>query len=61
MFHRTLIVVSILLALLGGGSALATPPVGLGEISCTSVAVPPIVREFGIAELMGDVVLVCVT
>ena len=36
------------------------PPADLGVVTCQSVAVPPIVRAEGIAELVGDIILTCV-
>ena len=38
---------------------LFEPVVTLGVITCTAVAVPPIVRSEGIAELVGDIILTC--
>lgn len=35
------------------------PPADLGVILCEAVAVPPIVRAEGIAELVGDIVITC--
>ena len=53
----------VLMTLLGTGVASAAHvgdlPHDLGVITCNSVAVPPIVRAEGIAELVGDIVLTC--
>ena len=52
----------VLMTLLSTGVASAAhlgPPHTLGVITCNSVAVPPIVRAEGIAELVGDIVLTC--
>ena len=50
----------VLMTLLSTGVANAqTPPATLGVITCQSVAVPPIVRAEGIAELVGDIILTC--
>ena len=51
--------VLVLLTLLSTGVARAAPPADLGVITCNSVAVPPIVRAEGIAELVGDIILTC--
>ena len=47
------------MTLLSTGVANAAAPAHLGVITCTSVAVPPIVRAEGIAELVGDIVITC--
>ena len=39
--------------------ANAQPSLELGVITCQAVAVPPVVRAEGIAELVGDVILTC--
>ncbi len=52
--------VLVLITLLSTGVARAAPPADLGVISCQSVAVPPIVRAEGIAELVGDIVITCI-
>ena len=53
----------VLMTLLSTGVASAAHvgdlPHDLGVITCNSVAVPPIVRAEGIAELVGDIVLTC--
>ena len=54
----------VLMTLLSTGVASAahlpgSPPHTLGVITCNSVAVPPIVRAEGIAELVGDIILTC--
>ena len=50
----------VLMTLLSTGVANAQAgPATLGVISCTSTAVPPIVRAEGIAELVGDIVITC--
>ena len=50
----------VLMTLLSTGVANAqVPPADLGVITCQSVAVPPIVRAEGIAELVGDIVISC--
>ena len=50
----------VLMTLLSTGVASAqAPPATLGVISCSSTAVPPIVRAEGIAELVGDIVILC--
>ena len=53
----------VLMTLLSTGVASAAhvggAPHDLGVITCNSVAVPPIVRAEGIAELVGDVILTC--
>ena len=56
---------AVLLALLGlvtlsGGVAQAQNP-QFGLVTCTATAVPPIVRAEGIAELVGDIVLTCIS
>ena len=49
------------MTLLGTGAASAqVPPANLGVITCNAVAVPPIVRAEGIAELLGDIVIICI-
>jgi hypothetical protein len=53
--------VAVLLALLAAasiGSGVAQAQV-TGLLTCAATAVPPVVRAEGIAELVGDVVLVC--
>ena len=53
--------VAALLALLvitGIGSGVAQAQL-TGLVTCTATAVPPVVRAEGIAELVGDIVLVC--
>ena len=51
----------VLMTLLGTGAASAqVPPANLGVITCNAVAVPPIVRAEGIAELLGDIVIICI-
>ena len=53
----------VLMTLLSTGVANAqipVPPADLGVITCQSVAVPPIVRAEGIAELVGDIILTCI-
>ena len=37
------------------------PSQTLGLVECTATAVPPVVRAEGIAELVGDIVLICRT
>ncbi len=50
----------VLMTLLSTGVASAQiSPADLGVINCDSVAVPPIVRAEGIAELVGDIILTC--
>ena len=52
----------VLMMLLSAGAASAQSPVDpaeLGVITCSSVAVPPIVRAEGIAELVGDIIISC--
>ena len=53
----------VLMTLLSTGVANAAhegdAPHDLGVITCQSVAVPPIVRAEGIAELVGDIILTC--
>jgi hypothetical protein len=52
--------VAVLLALLAAasiGSGVAQAQTGL--LTCAATAVPPVVRAEGIAELVGDIVLVC--
>ena len=50
----------VLMTLLSTGVASAqAPPADLGAVTCQSVAVPPIVRAEGIAELVGDIILTC--
>jgi hypothetical protein len=54
---------AMLLALLtlmvfSAGMAQAQPT---GLVTCTATAVPPVVRAEGIAELVGDIVLACIT
>ncbi|MBI1354888.1 MAG: hypothetical protein GC160_11120 [Acidobacteria bacterium] len=46
------------LMVFSAGMAQAQPT---GLVTCTATAVPPVVRAEGIAELVGDVVLACVT
>ena len=40
-------------------SAQAIPSLNLGLVTCQATAVPPVVRAEGIAEIVGDIVLVC--
>ena len=52
--------VLVLLTLHSTGVASAAPPSDLGVITCNALTVPPIVRAEGIAELVGDIILVCI-
>ncbi len=58
---NTAVAALVLMTLLSTGVANAqvVPPADLGVITCNSVAVPPIVRAEGIAELVGDIVITC--
>ena len=48
--------------MLGANVASAQlPSQSLGLVECTATAVPPVVRAEGIAEIVGDIVLVCRT
>ncbi len=57
--------VALMLALLLAVSISApvanaqVPSLELGVITCQAVAVPPVVRAEGIAELVGDIVSTC--
>src|SRR5690606_17016629 len=49
-----------LMTLMVFGSSMAQAQT-TGLVSCTATAVPPVVRAEGIAELVGVVVLACIT
>ena len=56
---------AVLLALLGivtlSGGVAQAQNTQFGLVTCTATAVPPIVRAEGIAELVGDIVLTCIS
>jgi len=42
-----------------GALRAQVPPLTLGLVTCQAVAVPPVVRAQGVAELIGDIFLTC--
>lgn len=57
-FKKSFLVLAVALLVLVGTSVTANAQTGL--MTCTATAVPPLVRAEGIAELVGDIIAVCV-
>lgn len=49
----------VALALAGTGAAYPQSPKAAGDLSCQTVAVTPLIRASGLAELVGEIVVIC--
>ncbi|MCB0220553.1 MAG: hypothetical protein KDH09_12710, partial [Chrysiogenetes bacterium] len=54
-----LLVLGIMLGVNVATAQTVRPSQSLGVVTCQATAVPPVVRAEGIAEIVGDIVLVC--